>query len=42
MYYGAADTRIGLATARLSAVLDYVRTCPRPKQRRWGDPSEGG
>ena len=42
MYYGAADTRIGLATARLSAVLDYVRACPRPKQRRWGDPSEGG
>jgi predicted GH43/DUF377 family glycosyl hydrolase len=42
MYYGAADTRIGLATARLSALLDYVRACPRPKQRRWGDPSEGG
>jgi predicted GH43/DUF377 family glycosyl hydrolase len=42
MYFGAADTRIGLATARLSAVLDYVRACPRPKQRRWGDPSEGG
>ena len=42
MYYGAADTRIGLATARLSALLDHVRACPRPKQRRWGDPSEGG
>jgi predicted GH43/DUF377 family glycosyl hydrolase len=42
MYYGAADTRIGLATARLSDVLDYVRACPRPKQRRWGDPSPGG
>ena len=41
MYYGAADTRIGLATARLSAVLDYVRACPRPQQRRRGDPSEG-
>jgi predicted GH43/DUF377 family glycosyl hydrolase len=37
MYYGAADTRIGLATARLSAVLDYVRACPRPQQRRQGD-----
>ena len=41
MYYGAADSRIGLATARLSAVLDYVRACPRPQQRRRGDPSEG-
>jgi hypothetical protein len=41
MYYGAADTRIGLATARLSAVLDYVRACLRPQQRRRGDPSEG-
>jgi predicted GH43/DUF377 family glycosyl hydrolase len=40
MYYGAADTRIGLATARLSAVLDYVRACPRGQQRRRGDPSE--
>jgi beta-1,4-mannooligosaccharide/beta-1,4-mannosyl-N-acetylglucosamine phosphorylase len=28
LYYGAADTRIGLATAKLSAVLDYVRACP--------------
>jgi Predicted glycosylase len=41
MYYGAADTRIGLATARLSAVLDYVRACPGGQQRRRGDPSEG-
>jgi len=39
MYYGAADTRIGLATARFSAVLDYVRACPRPRQRRLEDPS---
>lgn len=31
MYYGAADSSIGLATARLSAVLDYVRTCPQPQ-----------
>ena len=42
MYYGAADTRIGLATARLSAVLSYVRACPGGQQRRRGDPSEGG
>ncbi len=41
MYYGAADTRIGLATARLSAVLDYVRACPGGQQRRRGDPHEG-
>jgi predicted GH43/DUF377 family glycosyl hydrolase len=41
MYYGAADTRIGLATARLGAVLDYVRACPGGQQRRRGDPSEG-
>jgi predicted GH43/DUF377 family glycosyl hydrolase len=41
MYYGAADTRIGLATARLSAVLDYVRACPADQQRRRGDLSEG-
>ena len=31
MYYGAADSTIGLATARLSAVLDYVRACPQPQ-----------
>ena len=41
MYYGASDTRIGLATARLSALLDYVRACPGGQQRRRGDPSEG-
>jgi predicted GH43/DUF377 family glycosyl hydrolase len=41
MYYGAADTRIGLATARLSAVLDYVRACPGDQERRRGDPSQG-
>ena len=41
MYYGATDTRIGLATACLSAVLDYVRACPGGQQRRRGDPSEG-
>jgi predicted GH43/DUF377 family glycosyl hydrolase len=28
LYYGAADTRIGLATASCSEVLDYLRECP--------------
>jgi predicted GH43/DUF377 family glycosyl hydrolase len=28
LYYGAADTRVGLATASYSAVLDYVLDCP--------------
>ena len=28
LYYGAADTRIGLATARCSDVLDYLLACP--------------
>jgi predicted GH43/DUF377 family glycosyl hydrolase len=28
LYYGAADTRIGLATANCSEVLDYLRECP--------------
>jgi predicted GH43/DUF377 family glycosyl hydrolase len=28
LYYGAADTRIGLATARCSEVLDYLLECP--------------
>ena len=28
LYYGAADTRIGLATARCSQVLDYLLQCP--------------
>ncbi len=27
LYYGAADTCIGMATASLSEVLDYLRTC---------------
>jgi predicted GH43/DUF377 family glycosyl hydrolase len=41
LYYGAADTRIGLATARLSAVLDYVLACPTDQHRCRGDASEG-
>ncbi len=28
LYYGAADTRIALATARRAEVLDYLLTCP--------------
>ena len=28
LYYGAADTRIGLATAGYSEVLDYLLACP--------------
>jgi predicted GH43/DUF377 family glycosyl hydrolase len=28
LYYGAADTRIGLATAQRSEVLDYLMGCP--------------
>jgi predicted GH43/DUF377 family glycosyl hydrolase len=28
LYYGAADTRIGLATGDCSQVLDYLLECP--------------
>lgn len=28
LYYGAADTRIGLATAKCSDVLEYLLSCP--------------
>ncbi len=28
LYYGAADTVIAVATARLGDLLDYVRSCP--------------
>lgn len=37
LYYGAADSTIGLATASLSKVLDYVRSCPKPDSRRRAD-----
>ncbi len=30
LYYGAADTCIGVATASLTEVLDYLRNCDRP------------
>ena len=28
LYYGAADTCIGLATAQLSDVMSYLLACP--------------
>ena len=28
LYYGAADTRIGLATASCSEIMDYLLGCP--------------
>jgi predicted GH43/DUF377 family glycosyl hydrolase len=34
IYYGAADTAIALATATLSDLVAYVRSCPRPEHRR--------
>ena len=34
LYYGAADTSIGLATARLSEVIRHVLACPTPERRR--------
>ncbi len=37
VYYGAADTSICLATAKMSDVLDYIRQCPRPERRRHSD-----
>ena len=29
MYYGAADTTVALATARMDALMDYVMACPQ-------------
>ena len=34
LYYGGADTCLALATAKLSEVLGYLRTCPVPKVRK--------
>jgi predicted GH43/DUF377 family glycosyl hydrolase len=34
LYYGAADTVIGVATAKLSDVLATVRAAPRPGAQR--------
>jgi predicted GH43/DUF377 family glycosyl hydrolase len=40
LYYGAADTNVALATARLSEVLAYVDGCPQPEHRRESDRAE--
>jgi predicted GH43/DUF377 family glycosyl hydrolase len=37
LYYGAADTVVALATARLSDVLNHVRAMPQPLHRRASD-----
>ncbi len=37
MYYGAGDSNIALATARLSEVLDHVHHAVAPKHRRISD-----
>ena len=37
LYYGAADSVVALATARLSDVLDHVLTMPKPQRRRASD-----
>ena len=34
LYYGGADTCLALATAQLSDVLSYLRTCPAPPTRK--------
>ena len=33
MYYGGADSCLALATASLSDVLEYLRSCPAPPAR---------
>ena len=37
MYYGAGDTVIALATAKLADVLAHLKTTPRPYHRRSSD-----
>ena len=37
MYYGAADSHVALATARLSDLLEYMAHTPRPERRRSDD-----
>ena len=32
MYYGGADSCIGLATAKLSELLNYINKCPEPSE----------
>jgi predicted GH43/DUF377 family glycosyl hydrolase len=34
LYYGGADTCLALATAQLADLLDYLRECPAPQQRK--------
>ncbi len=34
MYYGGADSCLALATAQLSDVLSYLRSCPAPPRRK--------
>lgn len=35
MYYGAADSCLGLATARLSDLLEFLRSCPEERRKTW-------
>jgi beta-1,4-mannooligosaccharide/beta-1,4-mannosyl-N-acetylglucosamine phosphorylase len=37
LYYGAADSVIAVATARIADVLEYVATMPKPLRRRASD-----
>ncbi|HEY3115531.1 MAG TPA: glycosidase [Chloroflexota bacterium] len=37
LYYGAADTCVGLMTAQMGDVLDWLRTQPEPRKRRATD-----
>ena len=37
MYYGAGDSVIALATAKLRDLLDYLAEAPRPEHRRSTD-----
>ena len=34
LYYGGADTCLALATAQLADLLDYLRKCPAPQERK--------
>ena len=34
IYYGGADSCIALATAQVTELLDYLRTCPVPQEGR--------
>ena len=41
MYYGAGDSVIALATAKLRDILDYLEDAPRPDHRRSTDDHVG-